>query len=110
MQHQRPTQLPETDAAAGQRRLTAVAEVGGERRFDVGDANAAPGQFVSIAALGEERFRIVERGGTQHRLLEGELLEPVERVLGDEGVDRPLRGQEAGGVGHEPGDLAAGVR
>ena len=98
MEEEGPVEIPQADAAAGDGGVGGTSGIGGEHRVDVGLPNAARSEFFTVAALREKRLCAQEPRRVHHRLLEGLLLEGMERVVVDEDVDRALGRQEVGRV------------
>ncbi len=87
---------PEVEPRAGSRDILArgVPQFLAQQRVDVAGADAAGGELVAIARLGEERLASQLDGGTLDRLLERQVLERMQRVVMNEDADGALRGEQ----------------
>jgi len=101
---------PEVEAGAGAGDVGGAsgAELFAQERLHVARADAARGELVAVPGLGEIGGAAEAGAGLLDGVLEGAVLERVERVVMDEDADRPLRGQEGGEAVEDGGER--GVR
>ena len=65
-----------------------------EHRVDVLQVDAAARQFGSVGRFAHVRFGAEQMRGLDHGLLEGQMLEGVQRVVMNENADRTLHGKQ----------------
>ena len=93
VREQHPLDVEQPDPAAGQRLSGPRAEVVGQDSVDVGGLDATLRERHAVHALLEIWLRVHQPRCLFDRLLEGTILEAMERVERHERRDRPLRGE-----------------
>ena len=79
---------------AAYERVGMVAEIIQQRLSDVASSNPLALQQRPIVGLRQVRLAAKDSSGLFNRLVEGQVLKRMQRVVMDEGRDRPLRRQE----------------
>ena len=74
-----------------QQLIRPIAQVLDQNRFDIFLQDPAARQLSAIAFFGQVRMAAERRCSLQHGFLKWQVLERVQRIVVDEGRDRPLR-------------------
>ena len=99
VQQELPLELGTGDPAPSEWLTGTPIEIPCQHRLEIRDPDPAGGEVRAVVALRQKRLGVVEPRGADNGLVEGEILEALERILRDEGVDRSLRRQEPRGGG-----------